>query len=158
MKCLYWNIMGISNSPSKLALKDFLSQCNPDFYLIVEPWMNHSSFPIPLWNRLNLKFFVVNNINFSLPNLWCICNCNLDPQIQSSSDQHVTFTVLIDNILISIVVVYASTCHIKRRSLWEDISSCTSSTNIPWCLIGDYNSILRAHEHKEAHNPFRTPM
>jgi hypothetical protein len=45
MKVLYWNIRGIANSSSKLALKRLINLHCPDFVFIAEPWMKFDSFP-----------------------------------------------------------------------------------------------------------------
>jgi hypothetical protein len=39
MKCLFWNIRGIANTSSKLALRRFLNVEKPDFVLLAEPWV-----------------------------------------------------------------------------------------------------------------------
>ena len=45
MKCLFWNIRGITNSPSKLALKNLIIANKPDFIFVAEPWMPFDQFP-----------------------------------------------------------------------------------------------------------------
>jgi len=117
MKCLFWNLRGIANPPTKLALKRLLKLYKPDFCFIAKPWMNLARFPVNWFSRLNLKVFVVNNRNNLIPNLWCICNINLIPQIITLDDQQVTFTITEDNKVFAISAVYASTCYIKRRLL-----------------------------------------
>jgi hypothetical protein len=54
--------------------------------------------------------------------------------------------------------VYASTNHVKRRELWHNLSLVQSPHLLPWCFIGDFNSILGSHEHRGNHIPANTPM
>jgi len=69
MKALYWNIKGIANSASILALKRLIKHHNPDFVFIAEPWMNFHSFP-PSWLLiLGLKLLSLYCRNNNLPNL-----------------------------------------------------------------------------------------
>ncbi|XP_058776538.1 uncharacterized protein LOC131650843 [Vicia villosa] len=56
-----------------------------------------------------------------------------------------------------IAAIYASTCHIKRRALWDNLSS-INSVNIPWSFVGDFNVILGAHEHRGSCLPYMTPI
>lgn len=158
MKCLYWNIGGIANSPSKLALKNILKNYKPDLRVIAEPWMSHLNFFQAYWDRFDLKLFVVNNRDFLVPNLWCICKDTLDLQVQSIFDQHVSFQLHIKNITMGFVVVYASTCYVTRRRLWSKLSSNKNGSQTPWCFIEDYNSILGSHEHMGYNNPSMTLM
>lgn len=50
MKCLFWNVRGLANSP--LALKRLITVNKPNFVLIVEPWMHYKSFPTRWLARL----------------------------------------------------------------------------------------------------------
>lgn len=40
MKGNFWNVRGLANSPTRLALKKFINNNNPDFILIAEPWID----------------------------------------------------------------------------------------------------------------------
>lgn len=41
--------------------------------------------------------------------------------------------------------VYASTNYVQRRDLWDYLSS-QANTNLPWCVLGDFNSITSSSE------------
>jgi hypothetical protein len=122
MKHIYWNIRGIANSPSKLALKRFLKVYKPDFCYISEPCMDFDNFPTNWFARLNLKMFAVNKRINMLPNLWCFCSSQLDPTILHIDDQKVSFTVKDSGVDVGFSVVYASTDYIKRRQLWHSLT------------------------------------
>jgi len=75
----------------------------------------------------------------------------------SADDQQVTFSLSDNSNRFCISVVYASTNYIHRRQLWQSLESHQNQT-IPWCSIGDFNSILGSHEHRGAFPPARGPM
>lgn len=158
MKCVFWNIRGIANSPTRLALKRLIVKHNPDIIIIAEPWINFSSFPYYWLNRLDLKLFAINNRNNVTPNLWCICTKDLNPSIIDIDNQQVSFTISVDNLTFGFNAVYASTNYITRRLLWTKLQHIHNQYNIPWCSIGDFNSILGSHENRGNSNPARTPM
>jgi len=92
------------------------------------------------------------------PNLWCICSLSINPTILSIIDQYVAFSITENNKTFGMVAVYASTCYIRRRTLWHDLSNLLNQQNLPFCLIGDYNTILEASEHRGRLAPARLPM
>ena len=158
MKILFWNIRGIANTPSRLALKRLIILNNPDFIFIAEPWISYDRFPQTWFLRLGFKLFACNTRQNNLPNLWCLCVSNLNPTIVASSDQHVSLTYTSNSSMFGISVVYASTCYLHRRMLWNDLISCHNRFSIPWCTLGDFNAIIGAHEHKGATPPAQLPM
>jgi hypothetical protein len=87
MKGLYWNIRGIANKASKLALRRLISTNKPDFIIISEPWMSFGAFPTNWLQRLDLKLFCVNERDNLLPNIWCICKNSIDPDPLYIDDQ-----------------------------------------------------------------------
>jgi uncharacterized membrane protein YdcZ (DUF606 family) len=60
----------------------------------------------------------------------------------SNNDQYVAFTISDLNTVFGIVVIYASTCYIRRRTLWDRLSNLNCQQDIPWwCFIGGFMSI-----------------
>ncbi|XP_058784648.1 uncharacterized protein LOC131659478 [Vicia villosa] len=158
MKCIYWNIRGIANSSSRLALKRLI-QCNShDLVFIAEPWMDFGKFPQRWLHRSDLKPFAFNNRNGLLPNLWCLCKANMNPDIFFIDDQHVSFTLNLNNHVLGFSVIYASTCYLTRRKLWHYLSLNMANRQIPWTLIGDFNAIINADEYRVSRSPARIPM
>ncbi|GAU46322.1 hypothetical protein TSUD_401930 [Trifolium subterraneum] len=158
MKCIFWNSRGLANSPTRLALKKFITQHNPDIVLLSEPWMNFDDLPRRWLVSLNLKLFAMNNRLNRLPNLWCLCKLNLNPTILASDEQHVSFTILDNDKIVAFSSIYASTNYRTRRKLWDSLNVLQSQHRLPWCFIGDFNVILGAHEHRGRISPARLPM
>jgi len=158
MRCIYWNLRGIANSPTKLSLKRLLNIYKPEFCFIAEPWMSLSNFPNKWFTRRNLKVFAVNARPNMLPSLWCICSTEIDPEIICIDDQHLSFTLKENGKSFGMFVVYASTDYVKRRTLWQSLTNVHNSLNLPWSCIGDFNIILGTHEYRGAHSPAKLLM
>jgi hypothetical protein len=60
--------------------------------------------------------------------------------------------------ILAISAVYASTNYVKRRKLWEALNLLQTQHVLPWCFIGDFNVILGAHKHRGRFSPTRIPM
>lgn len=120
--------------------------------------MTSDRLPFKYLDSLNLNHFAFNQRSNLPPNLWCLCNNNLSPQILSISDQHVTFSLCVNCITFGMAAVYASNCHYKGRNLWNILSQNLSDHVFPWCIVGDFNAIQGAHEHSGSHSPNRVHM
>jgi len=158
MNCLYWNIRGLANHPSRLALKNLILANKPNFIFISEPWIHFDSFPANWFHNLNYKPFAFNTRPDNIPNLWCFCLNQINPTVISSDSQQVSFTFVHNHQHFCISAVYASTNHITRRHIWLNLQTIQTNLNMPWCAIGDFNSILGSHEHRGACQPIRAPM
>jgi hypothetical protein len=105
-----------------------------------------------------MKIIAVNNRGSLLPNLWCLCSIHFNPVILACNDQLIAVSLDVGGISFGIAAVYASTCYIKRRKLWSNLSTMVSQYPIPWSFIGDFNTILGAHEHRGSCVPVSTPI
>lgn len=142
MKCLYWNVRGLANSSTRLVLKKLCSDNNPDFLFIFEPWISFDCFPVKFWKNLNLKLVTVNDRGTLAPNLWCLCKDNWNPSVLEVSDQHISFSIDVNGQVFGLSAIYASTSYLKRRILWSELNSLQHNQQIPWCFMGDYNTVL----------------
>ncbi|CAK8573175.1 unnamed protein product [Lathyrus sativus] len=117
MKCLYWNVRGFANQPTKLAVKRLILKHKHDLCFLGEPWMALDKISPAFFSRLNLRIFTMSQRNGLLPNLWYLYASQLDPQIILQDDQHVSFVINDGPYNFGMVVTYASTSYIKRREL-----------------------------------------
>ena len=67
MKCLFWNIRGISNPLSRLSLKRPVIHHKPQFVFVEEPLIHFGIFPTNQFNRLGFKIFNLNTRPNLLP-------------------------------------------------------------------------------------------
>jgi len=125
---------------------------------VSEPWLDISKFSTLWLHRLGYKLFSVNNRGSISPNLWCFCSLNLNPVIIHIDDQLVSFKIVHNGKSFAVAAIYASTCHIKRRNLWEALTHLLTSHPLPWCMIGDFNTILGTHEQRSNFRPLATPI
>jgi hypothetical protein len=156
MNILYWNARGLGNLDTRLVLKNLCQKHKPDLLFISKPNISFTNFPTQFWRQLGLKSFCFNLRSTNIPNLWGFCNENIDPIILSISDQHVSFSLMIDHKMCHVSAVYGSTSHVGRRKLWMELNSLQQRYNGPWCFIGDFNAILGAHEKAGRHLPNKT--
>lgn len=158
MKILYLNIRGLTNAPSRLALKRLINSNKPDFILFSEPWLDFINFLATWFHKLGVKLFALNVRHNNSPNLWCICKNDIVPTVLTSSDHHVTFVFSLKPVNFGVSAIYASSCCIQRRRFWSELSSIHSQHLIPWSCIGDFNTIIGAHEYRGNFIPARLPM
>lgn len=95
----------------------------------------------------------LSNINNSL---WCLykSSSNFNLSLIDQFDQHLTILSLDSSSSSSRLItgVYGSTDYRTRRLLWNYLTI-TSSTAIPWCVIGDSNATLLASEKLSIRSP-----
>lgn len=120
--------------------------------------MNFDAVPRNWFQRQDLKPFAFNTRNNRLPNLWCFCNINLNPDILCIDDQSVSFCIFENGKKLAISAIYASTSNIRRKHLWENLKNLHTQYNLPWNCIGDFNTVLGAHEHLGNFSPARPPI
>jgi len=58
-----------------------------------------------------------------------------------SNDQCIAVSCKYENSIIFLVVVYANTYHVRRRSLCADLKNLLATYRGPWFFIGGFNSI-----------------
>ncbi|CAJ2645397.1 unnamed protein product [Trifolium pratense] len=137
---------GIGNLDTRLVLKNLCLKHKPNIIFISEPMISYAQFPGDFLRPLNLKRFALNFRRHGIPNLWGFCDLNIDPLVLQLSEQHVVFSLTFDQQTCYIAAIYASTSHVNRRELWSELNSLQSRFIGPWCMIGDFNAVLGAHE------------
>ncbi|KAK1584668.1 hypothetical protein Q3G72_035023 [Acer saccharum] len=81
------------------------------------------------------------------PSIWLFCAENIiSPSVVSNSDKQISIFTTVDNFPYWMTFVYAATTLYARRSLWVDFSLLSSSISGPWLALGDFNTIISAHE------------
>lgn len=155
MKILYWNVRGLGNLDTRLVIKKLCLTHKPDILFLSEPMIPLEQVRTGFWKYLKLKVIAVNNRGNLLPNIWCLCADHVSLNVISISGQHLSCSINVDNQVIYISAIYASTSYSTRRQLWNELTSLHHTYQGPWCFIGDYNTILGAHEQRGTHLPLR---
>lgn len=154
MIALYWNIRGIQNVDSQNALKILCLKHKPDLLFISEPFVSFHQIPSYFWLSIGMQLISLNHRPDKLPNLWAFKTIN-SPQhaLIAASCQHITFSIKYSNTPVIISAIYAHNDHRNRRILWEELTSIHSNQQSPWLVIGDFNSVLGAHEKRGGRPP-----
>lgn len=101
-------------------------------------------------NKLRFhELFVDNYTHHENGRIWVSRNLqNSNISVDSSSDQYLHCRVTDPNgaFRFNMTVVYAMNIIDRRRNLWEDISNIAKNDEEPWCIIGDYNNVLRRRD------------
>lgn len=140
-----WNCRGIANSSTLRALHHLIFSNSPDIVFLLEPLT--LSPPSSLLSSLGFDGFFSNN-NHSTAFIWCLFKTNSTFKFSLSKffTQYltITFTNPVNGNYYLLTGIYASTNYV-RRELWEYLTS-QASSNPPWCVLGDFNSIISASE------------
>lgn len=90
------------------------------------------------------------------PNIWLFCSPNvLSPLILSSSSQHIFLQFNVGGVPHGMIFVYAATNVVDRRPLWLSLAQACSTFSGPLLILGDFNSVLGAHEKSGGNLPRR---
>jgi len=146
MNILYWNIRGIGNNDSRLALADLCRLHNPSLVFIAEPMVEYDSVPAWFWRNIHVSNYCLNNRAPLIPNLWAAWGSDCVYTVIFVSSQCLVLEYICRDTKLYIAGIYASTSYLQRRTLWADLTRLQNSLMGPWIFMGDFNAILGAHE------------
>ncbi|PON75644.1 Endonuclease/exonuclease/phosphatase [Trema orientale] len=102
-----------------------------------------TAIPARFWRALGLELVAQNDK--PLPSIWVFTSTAISNfQVTISHSQHVSASFEFHGDLFFASFVYASCNYIARRDLWDSLSSL--HVDGPWLVIGDFNSVMGAHE------------
>ncbi|PON37349.1 Endonuclease/exonuclease/phosphatase, partial [Trema orientale] len=143
MRTLYWNCRGVSNIGTRRVLKELCLRHKPDILCLAEPMCLFSSIPVRFWKSIGFSLVAQNDK--PIPSLWVLCSSAVSNfQVLSLHPQHVSSSFVVNGILFYVSFVYASCNYILRRDLWDSLSALHIVG--PWLALGDFNSVMGAHE------------
>ena len=145
MKLFYWNCRGIGNPDSQRYLYNVCVSNRLDFLCLSEPFVDFASVSFRFWDSLGLQLLATNQRD--PPTLWVFKNklFAAAPTGLVCGEQHVSFTLSVNNQVFKVSFVYASVWRNRRLQLWEELMV-FSDTSLPWMVIGDFNVLQGAHE------------
>ncbi|KAK9930542.1 hypothetical protein M0R45_027578 [Rubus argutus] len=147
MKTIFWNIRGLANSSTQRTLRSLVKHHSPDFLCLAEPMTVITKIKQSFWRSIGMNLIGVNERGQLFPNIWLFCSTNvLSPLIISSSSQHIFLQFNVGRVPHGMVFVYAATTVVDRRPLWLSLAQVCSAFSGPLLILGDFNSILGAHE------------
>jgi len=148
MKIIYWNIRGIGNHDSRLALGELNSAHFPSLVFLAEPMVTLGSVPGWFWESIRITKYYANNRGSLLPNLWALWGLDTDFVVRYDSSQCLVLEYVCNDRQIYIAGIYASTNYLLRRQLWAELTGLQNFYVAPWIFVGDFNAILGAHERR----------
>jgi hypothetical protein len=153
MNLLYWNVRGIGNSDTRLALKNFFLSHKPSIIFVAEPMVSFENVPSWYWHSLGVSKYCMNNRGPLLPNLWALWGNELMATVIFVSDQCIALEVSCFQSTVYIAAIYANNYYVNRRQLWADLTHLQGCFQGPWLFMGDYNAVLGAHEKRGRRPP-----
>ena len=146
---IFWNIRGIAKAPNLRRLIKLVRIYHVHFVVICEPKLDVSKI-VSIQLRLLFDYMFVNCSS----DIWVFYNNPFVCSIVGSSDQHISLDVQNPLLPSSIIMsfVHAKCSVDERKELWTSLLH-DKPTLLPWCIGGDFNVILAAHE-KRGERPF----
>jgi len=145
MILLYWNVRGIGNVDTKIALRNFFLSHQPSLIFVAEPMIAFDSVPPWYWNSIGVSKYCVNSRENLQPNLWALWGSGVSVVVMFVSDQCIALEITSNQSTIYVTAVYASTSYLKCNQLWVDLTNLHGCFQGPWLFIGDFNTV-GAHE------------
>lgn len=144
-KFLVWNCRGAGNRSFLRHLKDLLATHRPQIFALLEPRVSGSvadhvcrSIGWENWYRVEADGFSGGIWIF-----WRDDNVAVKVVHDHHQFVHLQLSTRVGWMWF-LTIVYASPNRLIRSVLWEDLRRI--ATKQPWCIIGDFNSVLYPHE------------
>lgn len=143
MNCLIWNCRGAGKKNFMNLIKDCSRIYQLDFLAILEPRISGERADKVI-DKLGFDSFVKSDsVGFS-GGIWCCwkqscfsidivsvhpqyIHLHIDPNVQGGW---------------FLTIVYAHPQERKRLELWEELQLIKHNVTAPWCVVGDFNSVL----------------
>ena len=148
MICLFWNCRGVGGRSFPGLIKELKHKYHFDILFLFETRSNGIK-ARKIVTKLGFKNnYIVDSVGFS-GGLWALWNdSDWSAKVLDSSDQCVHIQVSATGKTTFLTGVYASPNPVKRRSLWRKLKEIQSTVVGPWCVGGDFNSILFENERR----------
>lgn len=150
LKVLYWNCRGIASRPTQRALANMILKHSPDLIFISLSW-----------NKLGFDTFHSNGPSSATTNLWCLSKSShlLSTTVKDFSSQHLSLLLHNSTSGLTTIItgVYGSTNPSFGKDLWSILID-SSSTTLPWCVLGDFNVTLSHADKLSIHQPILSSL
>ena len=146
MSCLSWNCCGLGNPCVVQELANLVRAKDPLAVFLIETWSKSEYLEIILCHlHFNNKFVVPsNNKGGGLALFW---NNSMNLTIKSFSCHHID-TVINEGQEDAwrLTGIYGAPKTHKRSDMWTFLNRLSHLYQLPWCVIGDFNEIVRLEE------------
>ncbi|XP_074326770.1 uncharacterized protein LOC141664715 [Apium graveolens] len=151
MSCLSWNCRGLGNPRTVRGLNDLVRDRKPDVLFLSETISDAGRIKSL---RMKLGFaqdFSVDRIGRSggLAIFW---KSHVDCSITGYSQNHIDIIFNENNVASwRLTFYYGYPERSRRREAWNMICRLAKISNIPWCIMGDFNDLLYSVDKKGNH-------
>ena len=147
MSCLSWNCRGVGSPRTVCVFKDLLRVHKPVFVFLIETL----SFANKI-EDLRIRFgfdncFSVDRVGRSggLAILW---KNSFTCEVSNYLRHHIDVNVLVNN-----APAWRRSCYYgfpgrERREAWQFLRRLSTLSNLPWCVMGDFNDLMYASNKK----------
>ncbi|XP_028763194.1 uncharacterized protein LOC114721533 [Neltuma alba] len=142
-----WNCRGAGGRGFSRILKEIVNKHHIDVFCLVEPRISGNRADTVM-RKLGFSHWIRIEASGFAGGIWCLWNdAKIKVQYLSSNTQILHCSIFDSNSQNSSLVsfVYGETTPLKRKGLWDSISSLAGVVNEPWILLGDFNAYLSPH-------------
>lgn len=146
MSVLSWNCRGLGNPQTIQVLRDLVNMKRPNFFFLVETFVGRS-----VMERVGRhvgfgRSFVVERSGHGggIAMFW---KDSVSARLLSYSNNHIDFAVKVDDLgEWRLTGFYGFPERRRRNESWNFIRSLSRASDLPWCVIGDFNDLLSHYE------------
>ena len=150
-----WNMRGFNMSRKHDAVRKWIQLEKPSFGCLIETRVQQDKHvdcmtaALPGWSS------ITNYDHHRLGRIWFCWSSRAVVTRLHASAQVITCAIQIPETREQFIcsAIYASTCMVERRRLWEEIKGTQAAYShlaLPWILIGDFNETLASGEHSRS--------
>ncbi|XP_074378457.1 uncharacterized protein LOC141719994 [Apium graveolens] len=156
MSFLVWNCRGLANQRAVRFLKEIIQQIRPNLIFLSETFVTGKEIE-KLCKTIHYSgWYAVDSQGHGggLALLWK--NDGEGVNIRGSSNHYIDFEVSCDQVgRWRYTGFYGCPERWRRRESWQLIKDLGAESQLPWCIIGDFNDMLYAHEKRGGRNHAR---
>ncbi|KAK2663407.1 hypothetical protein Ddye_001981 [Dipteronia dyeriana] len=141
-----WNIRGLGRQEKRRAVKNLVAKHNPSLFFLQETKLMHVDDKIIRslgWNVLSKSMSVDSDgATGGLISLWSDDSFEIKACISNQRCIILVGELVKLNKEVVFCNVYAPSWDSEKAKLWDFIISAQKTLDMPWCIGGDFNSVL----------------
>lgn len=143
ISAIFWNIRGVKSKKAIHRLKNLITINKVAFVAIMEPFVQKEK--IEGYKKFMGFHQCISNDNGKI---WCFWTTNCQTTTMTNEDQQITINISEggEGNGLFVTAVYAKCTSTERSVLWHSLERLNAMVNGPWCVGGDFNSILDTNE------------
>jgi exonuclease III len=148
MSIFAWNVRGMNSAAKQSDVLHMISVYKPTIIALLENKLSTESYE-NFCLKMNNNWKSVSNNDCNCKgriilmwdtNIWTNINTNTDKQFIDSQFKN------IGGFNIQITSVYGSNFEVERNDLWCNLKKFNQKYNLPWIVLGDFNTVFRVSE------------